>query len=146
MRRITLMLIGIVALLSASCTHNNGNIGFWFGTWQCEEITIDGVKKSDYARNMFFKFQANVCDIVVTYPHNEYRQRFAEFKEQGDGTITLDFSYTADGDFAYDFNPPAESMFSKGLNVIHYTKVNGKKMILTYETEGRTITYILKKQ
>ncbi|MDE6534892.1 MAG: lipocalin-like domain-containing protein [Muribaculaceae bacterium] len=146
MRRLTLLLIGFVALLTASCTHNNGDIGFWFGTWQCEEITIDGVKKTDYTRNMFFKFQTNVCDIVVTYPHNEYRQRFAEFKEHNDGTITLDFSYTADGDFAYDFNPPAESMLKKGLNVLHYDKINGKKLILTFENDDQTITYTLKKQ
>lgn len=146
MRRITLLLIGIVALLTASCTQNNGNIGFWFGTWQCEEIAIDGVKKTDYTRNMFFKFQANVCDIVTTYPHNEYRQHFAEFKEQDNGTITLDFGYTADGDFCYEFNPPAESMLEKGQNILTYHKDGSKKMTLTFNANGRTITYKLKKQ
>lgn len=145
MRRLTLLLIGIVALIGASCTHNNGNIGFWFGTWQCESISIDGVEQTDYARNMFFKFQADVCDIITTYPHNEYRQHFAQFKEQGDGTITLDFTYSADGDFRYEFDPPTESLLEKGVTVMKYHK-NGSRLTLSFDKGGQTITYSLKKQ
>ncbi|MBD5351691.1 MAG: lipocalin family protein [Bacteroides sp.] len=147
MRRFILLIVAALALMAAtSCSHNNGNIGFWFGTWQCDEIAIDGVKMDGYERNMFFKFQTSVCDIVTTYPHEEYRQHFADFKKQGDNTIILDFSYTADGDFAYDFNPPVESMLKKGENILHYHKKGSKNVILTFENEGKTITYSLKKQ
>lgn len=148
MRKINLFLLGIVAILMASCTQNNGNIGFWFGTWQCTEITVDGEPEADYNENLFFKFQTNVCNIVFVSPHNDFSQFFCEFKPQGDGTIILDCSHTSGIDtwHDYEFDIPEGIPFVKGENVLSYSKINSRNVKLTFANEGKTITYTLKKQ
>lgn len=148
MRRLSLIIFGIVALLSTSCTHNNGNIGFWFGTWQCSEITVDGKTDVNYSGNMFFKFQTNVCDILIVSTHNDFTQYFAEFKPQDNGTIILDCSHTAGtDDFQdYDFEIPDGLPFVKGENIIKYNKTSNRKVLLTFENDGKTYIYTLKKQ
>lgn len=148
MRRITLLIVGLIALIAGSCTHNNGDIGFWFGTWQLTEISVDGEKQQDYNRNIFFKFQANVCDIITVRQHNDYRQFFAEFKPQENGTIIIDCGHTSGTDdfHDYDFDMPEGVAFKKGENLLKYNKINSRKVTLTFENDGKTIIYTLKKQ
>lgn len=150
MRRLSLILLCIAALLSTSCTQNNGNIGFWFGTWQCSEISVDGERQSDYTGNMFMKFQTDVCDIVVVKDHNDFSQYFAEFKPQDNGTIILDCGHTAGtNDFTdYDFIMPTSPQlpFIKGENILKYDKINSRNVKLTFENDGKTYIFTLKKQ
>ena len=142
MRILSLIISGIVALFSTSCTQNNGNIGFWFGIWQCSEISIDGERQSEYSGNMFFKFQANLCDILFVYSHNDYQHYLSEFKPQDNRTIILDYGHTSDTN---SFMPPSGLPFIKGENIIRYDKINSRKVKLTYD-DGKTYIFTLKKQ
>lgn len=148
MRRLSLIILGIMALFSTSCTQNNGHIGFWFGTWQCSEISVDGERQSGYTGNMFFKFQTNVCDIVIVSTHNDFTQYFCEFKRQDNGTIILDCGHTSGTDsfHDYDFDMPSGLPFIKGENILRYDKINSRKVKLTYDNDGKTYIFTLKKQ
>ncbi len=148
MRRLSLIIFGIVALISTSCSQNDGNIGFWFGTWQCSEISIDGEGQSGYTGNMFFKFQTGICDIVVVSSHNDFTQYFCEFKPQDNGTVILDCGHTAGTDsfHDYDFDLPDGLPFVKGDNIFKYDRINSRKVRLTFDNDGKTYIFTLKKQ
>lgn len=146
MHRLTSLLIGFALLLTVGCTQNNGNIGIWFGTWQVTQIAVDGEPQKDYDNNMFFKFQANVCDIITVLPHNVYYQHFAEFTEVDSKTIIVDFSHTDEWN-PVEFDAPLSSFLENGKNILKVTKHNNRKLTLTLQTaEGSTVTYSLKKQ
>ena len=63
-------LFGMVLLvtLAAGCTHNNGDIGSWFGTWNVERIEIDGVAQADYQGQYFFQFSLSLLRSFFRYP------------------------------------------------------------------------------
>ncbi len=146
MYRLTSILLGLVLLLTVGCTQNNGNIGLWFGTWQVTEISVDCEPQQDYEKNMFFKFQANVCDVITVFPHETYYQHFAEFTEVDKNTIIVDFSHTDEWN-PVEFDVPTGSFLENGKNIFNVTKHNNRKLTLTLQKpDGTTITYSLKKQ
>lgn len=146
MRNLTVKLIGLLSLILAGCTHNNGYIGDWFGTWQVTEIAVNGEKQDSYTRNMFFKFQTDICNIITVYPHNTYDEHFARFKNEGNNTILIDFGYTDEWN-PIEFDAPEESMFSNGPNILNVKRESSREKLLTLrKEEGLTITYKLKKQ
>ena len=46
-----------VVLSFCGCTHNNGDIGPWFGQWKVERIDKDGMPDPDYCRVVVFKIR-----------------------------------------------------------------------------------------
>ena len=67
MKKLIYTLFALVALLPlAGCTHNNGDIGPWFGQWRVENITVNGEKDAEYKGNLFFAFQSSVLRISTT--------------------------------------------------------------------------------
>ena len=70
MKAIYSKIICTLALLFVltGCVQNNGNIGPWFGQWKVERLTIDGKDDPDYAGNAFFRFQASVFSVCISYP------------------------------------------------------------------------------
>lgn len=86
-------ILTIVALTAffASCTHNNGDIGPWFGTWHVETIETDGMVRSDYSGGYFFQFQSTVfCVRYSDEVRNEYQESFGRWSEDAN-TLTITF-------------------------------------------------------
>lgn len=75
MKKLQYLLLTILATLTfVSCTHNDGDIGIWFGTWQVENITCDdGTQPSiKLDGTLFFQFQSDIATIrQVTTMHDE---------------------------------------------------------------------------
>ena len=44
----------VMTAISGSCTHNNGDIGPWFGEWKLTSIEIDGSPDAAYKANTFW--------------------------------------------------------------------------------------------
>lgn len=146
MRTLTSILIGLLTLIFAGCSHNNGNIGNWFGTWHVTEITVNGETLETYNQNMYFKFQANICDIITVSPHHDNFEHFARFQEQDNHTILIDFGHTDEWN-PVEFDAPAESLLENGPNVLKVSNKGSRKKILTLDKEdGTTINYTLRKQ
>ena len=47
----------LLAAATLSCTHNNGDIGVWFGLWKVTSVEVDGSADRKYKGNMYFSFQ-----------------------------------------------------------------------------------------
>lgn len=88
-------LIALLALVGLSgCTHNNGDIGIWFGTWQVEEITGGSPGfELDYPMdqgNYYIQFQGEVCTVVyITASHNQLVD-YGTWHEDGNN-LTISF-------------------------------------------------------
>ncbi len=55
--KISTLLLASVFILMTGCTHNDGDIGPWFGTWQLENVMIDDKPEEDYHHDIFWQFQ-----------------------------------------------------------------------------------------
>ena len=63
-------IIGVICCFLAftGCTHNNGDIGPWFGQWKVERIDKDGEADPDSEGNCMLRFQSSVVTaVLVTY-------------------------------------------------------------------------------
>lgn len=130
------------------CMQHNGNIGDWFGTWKLESMSVDGVDSPDYDGNIFFQFQTDVVRMVEVDTERPATRRecFGRWNEN-DRTLTLDFSYTADG-MGSLFEPVPASLMHKGVNTLNVDSQSSKRMQWTMllHDPDRTVTYYLKKQ
>ena len=82
MKTLQHILIALLALVGLSgCTHNEGDIGPWFGTWMVEDITGGA---SD------FEFQGKMCTVI--YIDNKHNQLvdYGTWSEDGD-KMTISF-------------------------------------------------------
>ena len=70
-------LIALLALVGlCGCTHNDGDIGIWFGTWQVEDITGGAADfELDHPMDQgkyYFQFQSNMCTVMyIDTRHNK---------------------------------------------------------------------------
>lgn len=147
MRALSLKLLVLAALCLTGCMQHNGDIGYWFGTWHLESISVNGTDDPLYEGNFFFQFQTDkvrLSRISTTYPEllDECFGRWA----QTDNTLTLDFSYTsASGSY---WTPWAGTYLAKGVNVLNINTLTSKRLVLTLNDpdSDKTIVYTLRKQ
>ncbi len=144
---IILTLATLVAILTG-CTHHNGDIGPYFGTWHVEKMTIDGADDQAYGKNLFFKFQSDViCMVVVNDAEHTRSEYWGTWSEEGD-KLTLKYTYgddsTKPGSGRYA--PPAVSHLPAGVSMLDIVKLKGSEMQLRYvNPENITYCYYLKK-
>lgn len=81
----------LLAIVAAACTHNNGDIGPWFGAWKVEAITIDGEPKADYGGNLFFEFQSTVVKMCLVGDHHSTVNVIGNWDEDSGGVLHLNF-------------------------------------------------------
>lgn len=85
----------VLALLSmCGCTHNNGDIGLWFGMCHLDSIEVNGTPDKTYDGNCYFLFQGKVFSVrwVDEENHSNF-DSYATWSESNDGTtMTVTFS------------------------------------------------------
>jgi hypothetical protein len=150
------VLLMLIALLT-SCTRNNGDIGKWFGTWQVNQITVNGVVDSNYQRNIFLKFQNSVVELVQVSTREADHERVHHWGTwaETDGILTLDFTYSddvypseigADGRGIYAPLPELH-LPSAAISALVITESKGNTATLRYNSDdGVVYTYSIKKQ
>lgn len=88
-----LILVFATGSLSTGCTHNNGDIGNWFGQWRVA-LYVDGAKQ-DVAPGvpyMFWSFQGGVVRVSIPdHDKHLFDEGFGLWSEQ-DGYLVLDFT------------------------------------------------------
>lgn len=141
MKAIYSKIISTLALLFVltGCIQNNGNIGPWFGQWKVERLTIDGKDDSNYAGNVFFRFQASVFSVYISYPDKHTSGIYY-------GTWTENGDYV-DVVFNTKESSVPTSVYLKEQFCFRVIENNHKTKILEFvdEDTGITYTYYLKK-
>ena len=150
MKQFIIIMIAAIGWMLSSCTHNNGNIGPWFGTWKLNAITIDGEIDNEYADNdnLVWKFQSTVIEMQEILPMHVTADHFGTWTQTSDRTVEMNFTYhdglNPDG-YPY-YTPPASSHLPRGVFVMDILELTSSKMHLQYRANDGTIyTYYLKK-
>lgn len=131
-------------LLNMSCTHNNGDIGRWFGTWQVMDIATDGTPDPEYDANCFWEFQNDIIKVVMVGPDGYDRDIYyciGTWQETSDNTLTFNFTHSDDsGDLLYKpfgiMHFPSDAPFT-----LTITEDKGKQMTLKYVDQNTSTEY-----
>lgn len=139
-RLATHIILAAAALMMLSgCTHNDGDIGYWFGLWHLDSIEIDGTPVSGYNGNIYFMFQGKVfCIRSVDEVNHDNVESYAQWQESDDHqSMTLTF---ADDRFAPTVTPFVPLDIVTTFTVI---TLNDKEMTLEQSDSetGATYTY-----
>ena len=94
MKTIRHTLLSLVALLGlTACTHNDGDIGIWFGTWQIEDITGAtsdfGQARTDNV-DYYIQFQGEICTVMCISSMHDQVVDYGTWHEDGDN-LTISF-------------------------------------------------------
>jgi hypothetical protein len=141
--KLTHIVLAFTALLAmSSCTHNNGDIGLWFGLWHLDSIEIDGEPDSDYDGNYYFLFQGKVFCVryVNEESHNQFQSdSFALWSENAaDATITINFVDNRYSPRVSDAFPDPHLSTVTTMNVVTLTS---KNMVLSYLNPDTGVIY-----
>ena len=141
-KHIILAIIALTAL--SSCTHNNGDIGYWFGLWHLDSIEIDGEPDTAYDGNVYFMFQGKVFNLRwVAHATHDYYDSFAQWQASDDGSsITISF---LDDHFLPRLPEPAPDVYLSTVTHLKVLTLNTNSMELStiHPTTGATVTYHL---
>lgn len=137
-----------LSIVFVSCTHNNGDIGHYFGTWKLDRMTINGADDVDYQNNVLWKFQAGVmCMVRVDDVTHIKTEGWGTWEEDGNilriGYIHHDDS-NPEGSSKY--SPLPETHIPKGVTELEILKQNSSTMELKYiNNDGQVILYYFDK-
>jgi len=133
---ITILILLLLAF--SSCTHNNGDIGIWFGTWHVESITTDGTP-ANVDGDYFFQFQNKVLRVSKVGSHEQTIESFGTWNEDESGKMNISFP---DPTTFYIAMPGLETH-----NDFTVTTTSSHEVTFTKaDATGITYSYHLKKQ
>lgn len=138
-------LVGIMALCTA-CTHTDGDIGPWFGSWYLEEILVNGEKESSYQKDIMISFQGD----MFKFGYIDRAEIYGLWDYAGE-ILTLDASYNAGNgaDVDYLFNPfPVAMHFPADVDQVQITVTRIENSVMQWQyidQNGRLLTYNFKK-
>lgn len=144
--------VAAALMVTAGCTHNGGDIGLWGGTWHLVQISTDGNVDAGYCGNVFWKFQADVIDMVETDDEmHERKDHYGTWSASDDDRVlTLDFSHGSDKFPAgsEDYVPPKVTGLKGGVTRLEVERLTGREIVLKTEATAdvEPIRYVLKKQ
>lgn len=135
---IALVLTTLLAL--SSCSHNNGDIGYWFGLWHLDSIEVDGVTDDAYDGNYYFMFQGSVfCIRWINEQQHEYIESFAQWSENtADGTMTINF---IDDRFSPRVSEALPDPYLSTVTTMKVVTLNSTNMVLNYLNPDTGIIY-----
>ena len=125
-------ILGIIALVSLSCTKNDGDIGHLFGKWQLKSYTEN--ENTITFDSLFMSFQGNVMDIRKLDPKTMCKQNYGLYENSGDSL----FFYLSETDNSIDkfyLVLYKEFHFDSNKKRVAIEKLSKKKM--TLEKSGR---------
>lgn len=137
----TLIMMAVAIISMTSCTHNNGDIGPWFGLWHIEEVQKDGAVVNEYQGTNFFAFQTSVFQLRYTDDLQTEEQTTGTWVDLGseinitfpDQKIVWTHFYGID-------------MTAGAVNHFKVETITSKDMVLTLAaTDGHNYRYTLKK-
>ena len=140
MKHIQMLLLAVM-LTAAACTHNNGDIGNWFGTWAVDEISVDGtavnLDPSDQGTAYFIQFQTSMVCLRHTDARHNGGESYGTWQENGD-QFTIDFP-----------DEHARDVYLPGLEVHNsfmITSRTGNNVVMeTIGSDGKRYRYTLRK-
>ena len=138
----------VLSIIIASCTHNNGDIGHYFGTWKLERLTIEGVEDAEYQGNIFWKFQSGVMCMVRVDDATHAKTEGWGTWEENDNKLRLDYTHhdDANSEGSQKYSPLPETHISRGITELEILKQNSSKMELEYiNNDGQVILYYFDK-
>lgn len=92
----------LLMLLTGAC-QNNGDIGYLYGTWRIESMTLNGEPQPELAAQTLISFQSDIIEVQrIIDSDGTYANYFGTWSEEGD-KMTVDFTHHADD---YDFPAP----------------------------------------
>ncbi|MCM1505013.1 MAG: lipocalin-like domain-containing protein [Muribaculum sp.] len=141
-------IIAITAIFTIGCTHNNGDIGPYFGTWKLLDIEVDGLPLEEYKENIFWQFQSDVFCMRGVLPHHDTDVRWGSWEEASDDILILNFSHHDDSHETGStmYSPLPLTGLEATVNRLDILYVSNSKMTLTYRTsKGAVYCYRLKK-
>ena len=134
-------LLAIVAM--TSCSHNDGDIGLWFGLWHLDSIEIDGEPDSIYDGKYYFLFQNKVFIIRwVDEQRHEYIESYAQWQECDNGkTMTINF---VDNRYSPYFGGGRPNNYLSTVTTFTVDTLTSTNMVLHHtRDDGAIITYRL---
>lgn len=141
----------IATFLLGGCTHNDGNIGFWFGTWDVKEILRDGRPLTNIQGHFYICFQNNIIKIIHTGAYGYDKDGpscFGTWEEGSENSLTFNFTHHDDTD-SNVYLPFDELEFPHDKPItLSYVKKNSGNVTLSYlnpET-GTEMKYVISKQ
>lgn len=152
-KRIFNAIIAVMAIvLLSACTHNDGNIGHWFGSWKLRQITINGENDEAYQGNVFWKFQSEVVQMSQLSSYHGRTDAWGSWKEvdaEGKSFLRLDFTHSDDKTSAGTgkYAPIPATHLQSGISTLEILSISGSKLQLRYIAEDATVyTYVFSKQ
>ena len=128
----------LLIFIAAGCTHNNGDIGDWFGMWKLESVKTgnDVVEVGD----RFMSFQNQVVGLLSLDNETSVTTSYGLFEEKND---SLFFTLRQGNTSVYnrfDFVPVSQMNDNiNGSNVIYYSfefeilRLTSNKLLLKYD-------------
>lgn len=148
MKKIADTLIILIIPLLFGCTHNNGDIGDWFGTWKLQSIEINGAEDQAYKGDILWKFQNNIISMVCADDIQHTADcRYGTWEQAGD-RLFLDFSHSDDryeqGQGQYE--PLPQTYIRAGKTELTVISLSGSELRLQMAVEeGAVYSYYFKK-
>jgi len=142
----TYILTLLLTLILQSCTHNNGDIGPYFGTWKLSAIEVDGSNMDSYKGNIFWQFQAEVFCMREVLPNHDTNVCWGSWKEASDGILELNFTHSDDSHPAGStyYSPFIITGLQPAVNRLDIKSKSGTRLTLSYiDSEGKSYTYRL---
>ena len=147
MKILRILFILLPLFISGGCTHNNGNIGEFFGQWIMADVAAEGNRLSDVTpADWNWRFQSGVLLISkvdrVAHIHTQY---WASWSRK-DQTLMVNYKNTDPGiDYNYDY-PKEIGFTTASVYRLEIVQLSGKQMTLRMlNPEGITYVYTLRK-
>lgn len=138
----------LLAAVTTGCTHNDGDIGPWFGTWAMSGMTVDGETPKDFNPTAtVWEFQSELVVIRLLGEHHDIDAASWGTWREADGHLYLDYTHNSQHTGLSEYDAPVWLMMEND-SVIDLTiaERGNRSMILRYSApDGRIITYTLKK-
>lgn len=146
--RLIILTLLAAATLLGGCTHNNGNIGPWFGTWKLTAVEADGEAEAAYQGDMFWMFQASVICMREVLPHHDYQSHWGSWRQTSATEMEVTYGYS---DERYPqgskyYTPPEITRLPNGQATLRIVHLTDRRAVLQYTTPtGEVMTYRLAK-
>lgn len=136
-------------MMLSSCTHNEGDIDIWFGTWRVDKIECAEKSLSEELYDLeetlvYLQFQGDMVTVGCT---NQMHDELVDYGTWTEGDGTLDISFP---DSSVAYRHILGSMLASSADTFHFTITNrsASDVTLSYynDTWDEHYTLTLSKQ